>query len=523
VSAEVLSLRGRVVIVGAGVAGLMTALELAPRPVVVMSKGPLGVEGSTLWAQGGLAAAIGADDSPALHAADTLAAGDGLSDAAIVDLFAQSAPPAIEKLARLGVRFDREKRGFALGLEAAHSRARIVHAGGDGTGRELMRALIAAARATPSIKVLEGFEARRLMVEDNAVCGLLAVGPAGPALFATNKIVIATGGIGGLYEESTNPRGSFGQGVTLAARAGAALADMQFVQFHPTALDLASRPTPLVSEAVRGEGATLIDETGERFMASTPGAELAPRDVVARAIWRRRAEGHRVFLDARAALGARFATRFPVIAAACRAAGIDPAREPIPVKPAQHYHMGGVAVDAEGRSSVTGLWACGEAACTGLHGANRLASNSLSEAAAFGAIVARSIDGAPTPPAPPRRSVAALAERGRRDQRSRLQPDPAAVRPILSLAAGVMRETETLRAAVGPLAALARSGLPAGDPAAIALTIVVAALRSEHSIGAHCRLDFPNRPAEPRRSRITLAEAFAQAAAIAPENLAKRA
>ncbi len=511
-SAEVLSLRGRVVIVGAGVAGLMTALELAPRPVVVMSKGPLGVEGSTLWAQGGLAAAMGADDSPALHAADTLAAGDGLSDAAIVNLFALSAPPAIEKLARLGVRFDRVKDGgFAFGLEAAHSRARIVHAGGDGTGRELMRALIAAVRATPSIKVLEGFEARRLMVEDNAVRGLLAVGPAGPALFATNKIVIATGGIGGLYEESTNPRGSFGQGVTLAARAGAALADMQFVQFHPTALDLASRPTPLVSEAVRGEGATLIDETGERFMASTPGAELAPRDVVARAIWRRRAEGHRVFLDARAALGARFATRFPVIAAACRAAGVDPAREPIPVKPAQHYHMGGVAVDAEGRSSVTGLWACGEAACTGLHGANRLASNSLSEAAAFGAIVARSIDGAPTPPAPPRSVPPPPA------------PDPAAVRPILSLAAGVMREAETLRAAVGPLAALARSAGPAADPAAIALLIVVAALRSEHSIGAHCRLDFPDRPAESRRSRITLANALAEAAAIAPDNLARRA
>src|SRR5271166_4842193 len=237
----------------------------------------------------------------------------------------------------------------------------------------------------------------------------------------------------------------------LAARAGAVLADLEFVQLHPTALDVAKRPMPLVSEAVRGEGAILIDEAGERFMAGTPGAELAPRDVVARAIWRKRARGGRVFLDARGAIGARFDARFPIIAAACRSGGVDPSREPIPVKPAQHYHMGGVAVDAEGRSSVTGLWACGEAACTGLHGANRLASNSLSEAAAFGAIVARSIDGAPTPPAPPRRSVAALAERGRRDQRSRLQPDPAAVRPILSLAAGVMRETETLRAAVGPL------------------------------------------------------------------------
>ena len=512
-SAEVLSVRARVAIIGAGVAGLMAALELAPRPVVMLSKGPLGAEGSTVWAQGGLAAAMGANDSPAMHAADTLAAGDGLCVADVVDQFTRAAPAAIERLARLGVRFDRAKDGgFALGLEAAHSRARIVHVGGDGAGRELMRALVAAARATPSIDILEGFEARRLVVEDNAVRGLLAVGPAGPALLATSAIVIATGGVGGLYEESTNPRGSFGQGVALAARAGAALADMQFVQFHPTALDAARRPMPLVSEVVRGEGATLIDETGERFMVGVPGAELAPRDVVARAIWRRRADGHRVFLDARAAIGARFAARFPIIAAACREGGVDPAREPIPVKPAQHYHMGGVSVDAEGRSSIAGLWCCGEAACTGLHGANRLASNSLSEAAVFGAIVARSIDGAPARSLAPPRSIAAPPA-----------PDPAAIRPILSHAAGVMRDGENLRAGAGPLAALARSAGPAADPAVVALAIVAAALRDEHSVGAHCRLDFPQRPAEPRRSRMTLAEAFAEADSIAPHDLARRA
>ena len=268
----------------------MTALELAPRPVVVLSKVPLGAEGSTLWAQGGMAAALGADDSPALHAFDTMAAGDGLCDAAIVDRFVRVAPQAIENLARLGVRFDRmADGGFALGLEAAHSRSRIAHVGGDGAGRELMRALVAAACAAPSITVLEGFEARRLLVEDNAVRGLVAIGPSGPVLFATDRVVFATGGIGGLYAESTNPLGSFGQGLALAARAGAVLADMEFVQFHPTALDVPLRPMPLVSEAVRGEGAKLIDERGERFMAGVPGAELAPRDVVARAIWRLRA------------------------------------------------------------------------------------------------------------------------------------------------------------------------------------------------------------------------------------------
>jgi L-aspartate oxidase len=396
VTVEPLALSRRVAVVGAGIAGLMTALELAPRPVVVISKGPLGAEGSTLWAQGGLAAALGPDDSPALHAADTTAAGDGLCDSAIVERFATEAPRAIERLASLGVCFDRTRDGgFALGLEAAHSRRRIAHSAGDGAGREVMRALVAAARATPSIEVLEGYEARRLVVEDNAVIGVLAVGPSGPALLPADSVVIATGGVGGLYEDSTNPPGNFGQGLALAARAGAVLADMEFVQFHPTALDVARRPMPLVSEAVRGEGAILVDDAGERFMAAIPGADLAPRDVVARAIAARRAKGRRVFLDARASIGARFEARFPVIAEACRAAGVDPVREPIPVRPAQHYHMGGIAVDAEGRSSITGLWACGEAACTGLHGANRLASNSLTEAAVFASFVARSIEGAP--------------------------------------------------------------------------------------------------------------------------------
>jgi L-aspartate oxidase len=513
VSVELSSLRGRVVIVGAGVAGLMTALELAPQPVVVLSKARLGAEGSTLWAQGGMAASIGASDSPALHAADTILAGDGLCEATIVDCFTRSAPTAIERLVGLGVRFDRTLDGdFALGLEAAHSRARIAHVGGDGAGRELMRALVAAARATPSIEILEGFDARHIVVEDNCVRGLLAVGPDGPALFATGKVVIATGGIGGLFEESTNPLGSFGQGVALAARAGAVVADMEFVQFHPTALDVAARPMPLVSEALRGEGAILIDETGERFMAGTPGVELAPRDVVARAIWRQRAYGRRVFLDARAAIGANFRSRFPVIAAACLGAGIDPALEPIPVRPAQHYHMGGVAVDEEGCSSIAGLWACGEAACTGLHGGNRLASNSLSEAVVFSAIAARSIQGSSTRADMPRLNIPAPSA-----------PEPAAVRPILSRAAGVLRESRSLRNTVGPLVAMARSRSPAADPAVVALMIVVAALNREHSIGAHCRLDFPNRPAEPYRSRLTLDEAFAEAEAIAPPNLAKQA
>ncbi|MGO9420498.1 L-aspartate oxidase [Roseiarcus sp.] len=511
-TAEPLALGARIVVIGAGVAGLTTALMLAPRPVVVLSKAPLGAEGSSLMAQGGMAAALGPDDAPALHAADTVAAGDGLCDMGVVALFTRAAPAAIETLARLGARFDRACDGaFALGLEAAHARRRIVHAGGDGAGREIMRALVAAARATPSITVLEGVEARRLVVEDR-VRGVVAVGPSGPVLLPAAAVVIATGGIGGLYADSTNPPGSIGQGLMLAARAGAEFADLEFVQFHPTALDVPVRPTPLVSEAVRGEGAILVDETGRRFMADVPGAELAPRDVVARAVAAERAAGRRTFLDARAGVGVRFPERFPAIAAACRAAGVDPAREPIPIRPAQHYHMGGIAVDAEGLSSVAGLWACGEAASTGLHGANRLASNSLTEAAVFGAIVARSIASAPL--GAPARVRPANAP---------LRADPASVRPILARAAGVNRDGATLAAAVGPLGALAASGSPAADPASVALMIAVAALKREHSLGAHSRIDFPERPATPRRLRLTLGEAFAEAAALAPEIRARRA
>ena len=507
------ALDGRVAIVGAGVAGLATALRLAPLPVLVISKAPLGAEGSTLLAQGGLAAALGADDSPELHALDTLAAGDGLCVPEIVDRFTRAAPQAVEWLARLGVAFDRAPDGrFALGLEAAHRRRRIVHAGGDGTGRELMRVLVAAARETPSIAILEGWEARRLVVEDGAIRGVLAVAGGESLAIATDRVVIATGGVGALYRETTNPGGSFGEGLALAARAGAELADLEFVQFHPTAFDGLAQPMALVSEAVRGEGAVLVDETGARFMVGCPGAELAPRDVVARAIWRRRAEGHRVFLDASRALGERFSARFPVVDALCRKAGIDPARRPIPVRPAAHYHMGGVAVDAEGRGSLPGLWACGEAASTGLHGANRLASNSLTEAVVFAKAVAESVAAVPAARVSPLRP-----------QKTPPAPDPAPVRPILSAAAGVTRDGARLARAAALLAPLAQSDGPAADPAAVALMIVIAAARREESRGAHCRTDFPNTANPARRAALRLDEALAAAAAMTPRPPVRRA
>jgi L-aspartate oxidase len=509
VTVDLNALAGRPVIIGAGLAGMMTALRLAPEPVVLLSKAPLGADSSSAWAQGGLAASCGADDTPALHAADTRAAGDGLCDPDIVERITKAAPAAIDALSRLGVRFDRSPDGaLALGLEAAHSRHRIVHADGDGTGKEIVRALADAVRRTPSIAVLEGFEARRLLVADGAVSGLLAASRDGAAMLAGDRVVIATGGVGGLFSLSTNPQGSFGEGLALAARAGAVLADLEFIQFHPTALASPLRPAPLISEAVRGEGAVLVDETGRRFLADEPGAELAPRDVVARGVWRHLASGHRVYLDARCALGAGFATRFPEIAASCRAAGIDPAIDLIPVEPAAHYHMGGIAVDAAGRSSVAGLWACGECASTGLHGANRLASNSLIEAAVGAGWVAESVAG---------------AVRSRRSPQPRptvLPPaaDPSAVRDVMSAGVGVLRDAEGLRATIRALLPLAAGCGKAGDPALVGLMIAVAALRRQESRGAHWRTDFPARDARPARATLRLDHALSEARELAADH-----
>jgi L-aspartate oxidase len=503
---------GAPVIIGGGLAGLMTALALAPQPVLLLTGLPLGLESSSVLAQGGIAASIGADDDASLHLKDTLVAGDGLCDETVAAAILAAAPAAIDQLVGLGVAFDRDASdNIALGREAAHSRRRIVHAGGDATGRDIIRALIRRVYETPSITVIEGTTAQRLVVEDNVVTGLLSHTARGPVLFATDRVVIATGGIGGLFLHGTNPAGSFGQGLALAARAGAAMADLEFVQFHPTALDSGSFPLKLISEAVRGEGAILVDENGDRFMANVPGAELAPRDVVARAVWRHMAAGHRVFLDARNVRELDFARRFPTITALCREAGIDPVTQTIPVRPAAHYHMGGIAVDKRGRTSIEGLWACGEAACTGLHGANRLASNSLLEAAVCGNWVAEGIAAtASIRPRTPRLPPDGRASRG----------DPALVRPILSRHAGVLRDGEGLRAAARALYPLAISQDAASDAAIAGMMIVIAALRRQESRGAHGRIDFPKHANVARRSTLCLDDALQTARDFATEPVA---
>jgi L-aspartate oxidase len=498
----------RIVIIGGGIAGLATALRLAPLPVTLIAGAPLATGAATVWAQGGVAAAVGADDAPALHAEDTLKAAAGIGDAAVANAVAAAAPGAIEWLTGLGTSFDRDAAGrIALGLEAAHSRRRIVHAHGDGTGRAILETLIAAARATPSIVLLEDARAEALVRDGSgALAGVMVRRLGAVAYVAARAVVLATGGIGGLYAHTTNPLGAIGSGLAMAARAGAVLRDLEFVQFHPTAVDLDRDPMPLATEALRGEGAVLVNGKGERFMADVPGAELAPRDVVARAIWRELQAGERVYLDGSGI--PNIAARFPSVTGMCRDLGLDPATAPIPVRPAAHYHMGGVKVDRRGRSNIAGLWACGEVAATGLHGANRLASNSLLEAMVFADwiaadIAAQEAHGAARPAMLP--SAAASPAR------------PAALRARIEQGLGVIRDETGMSDALAAFAAVN------DDAAIVGLLIAASALRRRESRGGHFRSDYPAaRPEFARASEITLAQARALAAESGAAPVARR-
>lgn len=393
----------RVLVVGGGIAGLWTAVKAADagHSVELVTKTEL-VDGNTRHAQGGIAAALFPDDSAERHYADTIAAGAGLGDPAAVRVLCDEGPARVRDLIRFGVAFDRGDSGLMRGLEAAHSRARILHAGGDATGAAIESALVATVRRR-AVRVHEDTMLVDLLTEAGRVVGARLLAASGRIDVHADAVVLATGGSGCLYRHTTNPDVATGDGVAAAWRAGAEVADLEFVQFHPTAL--AAPGTPLISEAVRGEGAVLVDELGDRFMAEVdPRAELAPRDVVARAVWRRMAsqDGRPVFLDA-TGLGAGFlAQRFPGVDAACREAGFDWSVAPVPITPAAHYAMGGVVTDLDSRSTLPGLLAVGECARTGVHGANRLASNSLLEAAVFADRAARALG---TPAAAPTSAV----------------------------------------------------------------------------------------------------------------------
>ncbi|RFP59200.1 L-aspartate oxidase [Cognatiluteimonas weifangensis] len=472
--------RQPLVVVGHGVAGLSAALAAAPAPVLLVNRARHGEGGASLLAQGGIAAALAPGDSTAAHARDTIAAGAGHNDRDAVLRLTAAAPAAIAWLQAQGVAFDQDARGgLALGREGGHGVARIVHAGGDRSGARVTAALLARARAAAHIQWREQVDADALLLRAGAVVGVRlrdAAGRCEPV--EAGAVVLATGGLGALFAHTTNPAASAGSGLALALAAGARVRDLEFVQFHPTALraDADGATLPLITEALRGAGARLRDHRGQLLMAFHPLADLAPRDIVARTVWQAQRKGP-VWLDA-SALAPGWEAGFPTVLAACRAQGIDPRSQPIPVTPAAHFHMGGIAVDADGASSLPGLYAVGEVACNGVHGANRLASNSLLEGVVCGrrtGQVAAQRARASTPSG----AATRLCERG---------PDlgdaeRTALRDLLWRAAGPVRTGEGLRQAQVALRTLADSGWEAR----LATALLEAALRRPGSLGAHWR------------------------------------
>lgn len=371
-----------IIVIGSGIAGAYAALKMAPHPTRLITPSLADTMGSSHYAQGGIAAAIGKDDSTEAHLNDTIVAGAGLVNRDAAKHIIDRAAHLIADLAALGVHFDRDAKGtYQFSLEAGHSKPRVLHLQGDSSGANLMRVLTHAIRQSPHIRPMEGYQALSLASHRNRCVGVWVVDGHGHISYLpAHAVVLATGGIGALFNRTTNPPQILGQGIGMAARAGAVIMNPEFIQFHPTALKTDHYPTPLVTEALRGAGARLVNDRHEYFMESLhPLGDLAPRDIVARALYNQLSLGRSVYLDARESPGACVTTAFPTVYAACKREGIDPARDLIPVTPAAHYHVGGVMTDMHGQSTLQGLYACGEVACTGLHGANRLASNSLLE------------------------------------------------------------------------------------------------------------------------------------------------
>jgi L-aspartate oxidase len=476
-----------VVVVGSGIAGLSTALQAGGARVILLTDADVGAGSASDHAQGGIAAAVAASDSPVSHAADTLTAGTHANDPGVVDLLTTAAPAAIDWLDGLGARFERDRDGaYALGREGGHGRSRIVHARGDATGREVVAVLAAAVAGAPHVTTRASMRMVDLLVDHGRVVGVLARDRSDRLVaYRAGAVVLATGGSAGAWRPTTNPVSSRGSGLVLAADAGAHLADLEYMQFHPTALACDADPLPLLTEALRGAGATVVDRRGRRFLRDVhAGAELAPRDVVARALWQRRAAGEHVLLDMRHVPD--LDVRFPTAVALCRHHGFDPFTEPVPITPAAHYHMGGIAVDDAGRTDVPGLFACGEVACTGAHGANRLASNSLLEALVFAQRVGGVVQSA-TPAA-----TGAVARALANVRAERLLPPSdqavAEVRDLLMTQVGVVRTGTGLGAALRRLESLIAPER-GGSIAAVARMVATAALHRRATRGAHWRAD----------------------------------
>ena len=508
-----------VIVVGSGIGGLVCALSLAPRSVTLITKTPQLQGGSSLWAQGGIAAAVGPEDSPQAHAADTLSAGAGISDPDRTRELTEEGAASLDWLMQEGIPFDRDLHGaLALAKEAAHQFPRVAHAGGDTTGLVLVHSLIERVREAPTINVVEDTFAYDLIVQKGRALGLIAFNQQeGWVQYAAPHVVLATGGIGMAWHDTTNPAEATGDGLAMAARAGARLANLEFVQFHPTAFAVESEgqaSLPLLTEALRGAGALLLDESGDRFMLTEhPSAELAPRDVVARAIHRKTRDGQRVYLDLRPVLSGESRDSFPQAIATARDAGFDPFVDALPITPAAHYHMGGVQVDKVGRTSIDGLWACGEVASTGIHGANRLASNSLLEALVYARRVAEELGREMNAPTAGTVSMSEPLNALLANDSAVLEELANAARDTMSRYVGIQRNGAELELAYRSLSLIARR-LDETQPreqvkrwgelrnlVLVSRLVTFAALQREESRGAHFRNDYPGPKAEWRRQQ----------------------
>lgn len=488
-----------ILIVGAGLAGLYTALKLAPRPVYILTSRRSNDGAASAWAQGGIAAALHTDDTPQSHARDTITAGDGLVDPEIARILSEDGAARVQDLADMGVPFDRQDDGsFYLSLEAAHSMPRVARVKGDTAGREIISTILQKVQAADHITGLIGWRAESLLSDGHGgVAGALARNDDGDMLgLEAATTILATGGIGGLFAVTTNPRTARGDSLGMAAVLGAKMRDMEFVQFHPTAIDIGRDPAPLATEALRGDGAVLINDTGRRFMKRYHAdGELAPRDDVARAIFAEIQAGRRPFLDGREAIGDHFPDTFPTAFESCMSAGIDPRKAPIPVAPAVHYHMGGVATDSYGQTSLPGLYAVGECSATGLHGANRLASNSLLETVVFGLRAASHI----------------LNTDGKTHKAVNMRPQPwlsmepeisQSLRNAMTAFCGVRRNGRDLNHLLELIDDLiARVGR--ANPLIASRLIAASALAREESRGGHFRDDHPKAKAKALSSFVT--------------------
>lgn len=499
-----------VIVVGGGLAGLICALKLAPHPTTIISAAPLGQGASSNWALAGIAAPISEQDTESSHAQDTVKVGSGIVNEKMAELMVHEAVDRVNDLQEFGVPFDRDSDGnLKLTREAAHSERRIAGVGGDSSGKAIMKVVINQVKQTPSIQILEGYIGEKLLQENGKVNGIRArLGNNARVDFPAFAVVLATGGVGHLYSHTTNPGEANGQGLALAALTGAVVSDLEFIQFHPTAIAAGSDPVPLASEALRGEGARLVDGTGIQIMdGKHPDLDLAPRDIVARAVHEVVVAEKGAYLDCRDAIGEEFPAKFPTVYKNCMDAGIDPTTELIPVAPAEHYHMGGVLTDANGRTTVDRLWAAGEVASTGVHGANRLASNSLTEAAVFGARVAKDIKSLiPNP-----KRIHGNKKPVQMEVEEDLPQDKAVVaeiRQLMSEHVGVVRNQkgliEVLRRLTEIDANINRQR-SLKNMVLAARMITISSLVRKESRGGHYRSDYPDaNPEQAKRSYFTL-------------------